>query len=74
MNVRQLIKTLCAHKDINIAQLAKLAGQTPQNLNNKLARNDMRISDLENIINHLDCRVEVIITDNEDKILYKTNI
>lgn len=72
MNIKQIIKTLCAYKGISVAQLAQMTKQTPQNLNNKLSRNDMRISDLENVAQALSCKVELTVIDNEkDQIVYK---
>lgn len=73
MNIRQLIKTLCAYKEISTAQLAKMTDQTPQNLGNKLARNDMKIGDLEKITGALDCKIELSVIDKEkDQIVYKS--
>lgn len=46
-------------------QLAKRLGTTPQNLHNKMKRDNFTISDLEKIAEALDCRLAVDFVDVE---------
>lgn len=58
MNTADLIKQLCAEKNISYAELARKIGQTPQNFNKKLKRDTLRTSELILIANVLDVTFE----------------
>lgn len=49
MTIAEQIKVLCVRKNISLAELARLTGQSPQNLNSKLKRESFTVSDLEKI-------------------------
>lgn len=59
MELKHKIKILLAKKDMNMSDLAAKTGMTKQNLSNKLQRNDMRVSELENICNILDAELVI---------------
>lgn len=62
MDIKHELKILLAKKDMNMSDLAAKLGITKQNLSNKLARNDMKVSELESICHILD--VELIIKES----------
>ena len=47
MTVSEQIKVLCVRKNISLAELARLTGQSPQNLSSKLKRESFTVRDLE---------------------------
>lgn len=49
MTIAEQIKVLCVRKNISLAELARLTGQSPQNLSSKLKRESFSVSDLEKI-------------------------
>lgn len=49
MTIAEQIKVLCVRKNISLAELARLTGQSPQNLSSKLKRESFTVSDLEKI-------------------------
>lgn len=49
MTIAEQIKVLCVRRNISLAELARLTGQSPQNLNSKLKRESFTVSDLEKI-------------------------
>ncbi len=49
MTIAEQIKILCVRKNISLAELARLTGQSPQNLSSKLKRESFTVSDLEEI-------------------------
>lgn len=59
------IRILVKRRNMTIKELAERTEQTPQNLNNKLKRDNFTISDLEKIAAALDCTVEIIFTMND---------
>lgn len=67
MKVSQQIRMLCANRNISIAELARLTGQSPQNLNAKLKRESFTIADLEKIAAVVGAKFEkhFILQDNE---------
>lgn len=65
MELKREIKILLAKKDMNMSDLANKMGMTKQNLSNKLSRNDMRVSEFENICNILDA--ELIIQEKGEE-------
>lgn len=65
MNVSEMIKILCVKRNTTVAELSVAMGKSKQNLYNKLYRNDMKISDLEKILDALNAKVEMKIVDKE---------
>lgn len=64
MNVTEMIRILLVKKgNISDAELARRLGTTPQNLNNKMKRNNFKVSELEEIANALDCELEITFKD-----------
>lgn len=51
MTIAEQIKILCVRKNISLAELARLTGQSPQNLSSKLKRESFTVNDLEEIAN-----------------------
>ena len=67
MNVSEIIKIICVKRNITVAELSVKMGFSKQNLFNKLYRNDMKVSDLEKILDALDCELKICILDKESK-------
>lgn len=59
-NIKKIIEIACVINDITITDLAKKLGCTKQNLFQKVRRNDMRYSDLEEICNHLGIEIKFL--------------
>ncbi len=47
MTISEQIKVLCVRSNINVAELARRMGTSPQNFNSKMKRESFTISDLE---------------------------
>ncbi len=67
MNVSEIIKIVCVKRNITVAELSVKMGFSKQNLFNKLYRNDMKVSDLERILDALDCELKIGVLDKESK-------
>ena len=67
MNVSEIIKIICVKRNITVAELSVKMGFSKQNLFNKLYRNDMKVSDLEKILDALDCELKRGVLDKESK-------
>lgn len=67
MNVSEIIKIICVKQNITVAELSVKMGFSKQNLFNKLYRNDMKVSDLEKILDALDCELKICVLDKESK-------
>lgn len=67
MNVSEIIKIVCVKRNITVAELSVKMGFSKQNLFNKLYRNDMKVSDLERILDALDCELKIDVLDKESK-------
>jgi len=67
MNVSEIIKIICIKRNTTIAELSVKMGFSKQNLFNKLYRNDMKVSDLERILDALDCELKIGVLDKESK-------
>ncbi|MCI8362219.1 MAG: helix-turn-helix transcriptional regulator [Clostridia bacterium] len=65
MSMSKKIKQLLIEKDTTITKLATLLGTKPQNLTNKLSRDNFTEKDLQEIAKVLDCKYEAkfIVTD-----------
>ena len=49
MTIAEQIKVLCVRKNISQAELARLTGQSPQNLSSKMKRESFTVEELEAI-------------------------
>lgn len=58
MKTAELIKELCKEKNISLAELARLIGQSPQNFNKKLKRDTLNTEELIAIGKALGARFE----------------
>ncbi len=58
MSMSKKIRQLLIEKDMNITQLANLLGTKPQNLTNKLSRDNFNEADLLQIAKVLNCKYE----------------
>lgn len=58
MSMAKKIKQLLIEKDTTITQLAVLLGTKPQNLTNKLSRDNFSEKDLQEIAKVLKCKYE----------------
>lgn len=67
MDVSEIIKIICVKRNITVAELSVKMGFSKQNLFNKLYRNDMKVSDLEKILDALDCELKICVLDKESK-------
>ena len=56
MSMSKKIKQLLIEKDTSITALAKLLGTKPQNLTNKLSRDNFTEKDLQEIAKALNCK------------------
>lgn len=67
MSMSKKIKHLLIEKNITITQLAKLLDTTPQNLTNKLSRDNFKEKNLQQIADVLNCKFEAkfIIEDEQ---------
>ena len=61
--VTKYIKKCLEIQEVTSAELAERLGITRQNLWNKFSRNNMKISDLENIAYVLGCRLQIDFID-----------
>ena len=58
MSMSKKIKPLLIEKDTSITQLASLLGTKPQNITNKLSRDNFSDKDLHKIADVLNCKYE----------------
>lgn len=58
MSMSKKIKQLLIEKDTSISQLAALLGTKPQNMTNKLTRDNFTEKDLQEIARVLGCKYE----------------
>lgn len=58
MSMSKKIKQLLIEKDTSITQLASLLGTKPQNITNKLSRDNFSDKDLHKIADVLNCKYE----------------
>ena len=59
------IKVLIAKRGLNVSEIARRLGDSPQNLNQKLKRNAIKDVDLEQICKTMNCTVEIIYRDKD---------
>ena len=67
MSMSKKIKHLLIEKNITITQLAKLIGTTPQNLTNKLSRDNFKEKNLEEIAKALNCKYHATFIIEDEK-------
>lgn len=60
MSTSDMIKQLCEHMNISVAELARRIGQTPQNFNKKLQRETVTLKELITIADALDITYEQV--------------
>lgn len=60
MDLEKEIKKMLIDHDMSVTDLAKKLDTTRQNLNNKLKRKDMKVSDLNAILEVLGYRIEFV--------------
>ena len=59
LTLSEKIRLLARRESLTIAELARRTGQSRQNLNKKLTRDDFQVSDHEKIAGALDCRLVI---------------
>lgn len=59
MSIEQKIKLLLAYRGISQAELARRLGMSPANLNNKIKRGRLMLSDVERIANVMDANLTI---------------
>lgn len=67
MSMSKKIKQLLIEKDTSITKLAELLGTKPQNLTNKLSRDNFTEKDLQEIAKVLNCKYEARFIIEDDK-------
>jgi len=65
MTATEKIRTVAKRKQINLGELADKSGQSRQNLSNKMARDDLKESEIGVLANILGCDFEVVLIDRE---------
>lgn len=60
MDIEKEIKKLLIDADMSVTDLAETIGTSRQNLNNKLKRKDMKLSDLSEILDKIGYKIEFI--------------
>lgn len=68
MIVANKVKQICIDRGITQKQLAEIHGDLYQTFMNKLGRNTMRFSEVEKIMNELDC--DIVFVDKKTKKVY----
>ena len=53
MTIAETIKILCSREKISVSALGAMIGKKPANMLNQLARDDFRMSDIENMAHAL---------------------
>lgn len=67
MSMSKKIKQLLIEKDTSITKLAELLGTKPQNLTNKLSRDNFTEKDLQEIAKVLNCKYEAKFVIEDEK-------
>ena len=60
MDIEKEIKKILIDNNMSVTSLAELLKTSRQNLNNKLKRKDMKLSDLNDILDKLGYKIEFI--------------
>ncbi|WP_329756084.1 hypothetical protein [Allisonella histaminiformans] len=58
-NARKIISMIKAGEGITSASIADIMGYTPQNFNDKLSRNTLRLDEIIKIIHHYGYSIEI---------------
>ena len=59
------IRVIMGRRDISITELAKKTGQSPQNMSNKMSRDNFSEKELKEIAAVLDCTFETVFRLND---------
>lgn len=70
LTISEQIRLLARRAGLSISALASATGQTPQNLNNKLRRDNFTINELQKIATAAGVTVNIIWTDNTGKAIF----
>lgn len=68
IDVKQKVKIICANRNMTQKELAKIHGDDYQIWCNKMHRNTMRLSEVERIMDELDC--DIVFVDRKTKKVY----
>ena len=69
------IKVLIAKRGINMSEVARRLGDSPQNLSQKIKRNAIKDIDLEQICKTMNCSVEVVYKDKDTgEVIYSSKL
>lgn len=68
MLIANKVKQICAAKGITQKQLSEIHGDLYQTFMNKLGRNTMKFSEVEKIMDELDC--DIVFVDRKTKKVY----
>lgn len=64
-NMPEEIRTICGKRKIQFKELAKLSGQTSQNLYNKMNRTDWKLTEMKRVLDVLDADLCLQIVDRK---------
>lgn len=70
LTISEQIRLLARRAGLSISALAAATGQTPQNLNNKLRRDNFTVKELQAIATAAGVTVNIIWTDNNGKAIF----
>ena len=67
MTYTQKLKMVMAATNINQVKLAEMTNQSQQNLSEKMAKNNFRLSEYERLVNALGCelKIQIILPNGE---------
>lgn len=68
MMIRNKIKQICIDRNMTQVQLAEKHGDLYQTFKNKLCRNTMKFSEVEKLMDELDC--DIVFVDRKTKKIY----
>lgn len=61
MNLTEKLKIAMIKQGVNQSRLAEASGQTQKNLSNKMSRDNYKLSEYENLVTSLGCKLEINI-------------
>lgn len=70
LTISEQIRLLARRAGLSISALAAATGQTPQNLNNKLKRDNFSVRELQAIATAAGVTVNIIWTDNDGQPIF----
>lgn len=59
-NLKKIIKSELALREMTLKDLCDKIGETSANLNNKLTRNTLKVRELETILDALELKLEIV--------------